>query len=94
MNPLARSIEELLPIRVSNSVWCFILLRTALVMSSVCAAFLLPVFGKVLKFDLMPNTSSFSYILYLLDSKRYQNIIRKSYASGQKDCLLFKFQII
>ncbi|XP_024016975.1 amino acid transporter AVT1A isoform X1 [Morus notabilis] len=48
MNPLARSIEELLPIRVSNSPWCFILLRTALVASSVCAAFLLPFFGLVM----------------------------------------------
>lgn len=48
MNPLARSIEELLPVRVSNNVWCFILLRTTLVISSVCAAFLLPVFGLVM----------------------------------------------
>ncbi|XP_031276996.1 amino acid transporter AVT1A-like [Pistacia vera] len=48
MNPLARSIEELLPDTVSNSYWCFILLRTALVISSVCAAFLLPFFGLVM----------------------------------------------
>ncbi|XP_059428312.1 amino acid transporter AVT1A isoform X1 [Corylus avellana] len=48
MNPLARSIEELLPVRVSTSVWCFVLLRTTLVISSVCAAFLLPVFGLVM----------------------------------------------
>ncbi|XP_057947830.1 amino acid transporter AVT1A isoform X2 [Malania oleifera] len=48
MNPLARSIEELLPIGISNSVWCFILLRTALVFSSVCVAFLLPFFGLVM----------------------------------------------
>ncbi|KAL6337035.1 hypothetical protein AAG906_036349 [Vitis piasezkii] len=34
--------KELLPVRISNSFWCFILLRTALVISSVCVAFLLP----------------------------------------------------
>lgn len=45
MNPLARSIEELLPVGVAGSIWCFILLRTALVASSVCVAFLLPFFG-------------------------------------------------
>ncbi|XP_058195385.1 amino acid transporter AVT1A-like isoform X2 [Rhododendron vialii] len=48
MNPLARSIEELLPIRVSSSFWCFILLRTALVVSSVGVAFIIPFFGLVM----------------------------------------------
>ena len=48
MNPLARGIEELLPVRLSNSFWCFILLRTALVVSSVCVAFILPFFGLVM----------------------------------------------
>lgn len=48
MNPLARSIEELLPVRVSNSVWCFVLLRIALIISTVCVAFLLPFFGLVM----------------------------------------------
>ncbi|WCJ33378.1 Transmembrane amino acid transporter family protein [Euphorbia peplus] len=48
MNPLARSIEELLPVGVSNSVWCFILLRTGLVFSSVCVAFVVPFFGLVM----------------------------------------------
>ncbi|XP_058207088.1 amino acid transporter AVT1A-like isoform X2 [Rhododendron vialii] len=48
MNPLARSIEELLPIRVSTSFWCFILLRTALVVSSVAVAFVIPFFGLVM----------------------------------------------
>uniref|UniRef100_A0A5B7BMK5 Putative vacuolar amino acid transporter 1 isoform X1 n=1 Tax=Davidia involucrata TaxID=16924 RepID=A0A5B7BMK5_DAVIN len=48
MNPLARSIEELLPVGVSDSLWCFILLRAALVISSVCVAFLLPFFGLVM----------------------------------------------
>lgn len=46
MNPLARSIEELLPTRISDSYWCFILLRTTLVASSVFVAFLLPFFGN------------------------------------------------
>ncbi|CAJ2646673.1 unnamed protein product [Trifolium pratense] len=48
MNPLARSLEELLPNRVSSTYWCFILLRTALVASTVCAAFLIPFFGLVM----------------------------------------------
>lgn len=48
MNPLARSIEELLPVGVSNSVWCFVLLRIALIISTVCVAFLLPFFGLVM----------------------------------------------
>ncbi|XP_062007553.1 amino acid transporter AVT1A [Rosa rugosa] len=48
MNPLARSIEELLPVGLSNSFWCFILLRTALVISTVGAAFVIPFFGLVM----------------------------------------------
>ncbi|KAH0887236.1 hypothetical protein HID58_063332 [Brassica napus] len=48
MNPLARSIEELLPERISENIWCFLLLRTALVASSVCSAFLIPFFGLVM----------------------------------------------
>lgn len=46
MNPLARSIEELLPAGLSNTFWCFILLRTALVFSSLFIAFVIPFFGK------------------------------------------------
>ncbi|OVA01202.1 Amino acid transporter [Macleaya cordata] len=42
------SLEELLPVGVSNSFWCFILLRTGLVASTVCVAFLLPFFGLVM----------------------------------------------
>ncbi|KAK4481758.1 hypothetical protein RD792_012669 [Penstemon davidsonii] len=42
------SIEELLPIGLSNSNWCFLLLRTALVISSLCVAFILPFFGTVM----------------------------------------------
>ncbi|KAJ8760177.1 hypothetical protein K2173_011033 [Erythroxylum novogranatense] len=48
VNPLARGIEELLPVGVSNSYWCFILLRTLIVMSTVCAAFLLPFFSLLM----------------------------------------------
>ncbi|XP_050226918.1 amino acid transporter AVT1A-like [Mercurialis annua] len=48
MNPLARSIEELLPVGISSSLWCFILLRTSLVFSTVIVAFLLPFFGLVM----------------------------------------------
>ncbi|XP_020218089.1 amino acid transporter AVT1A [Cajanus cajan] len=48
MNPLARSLEELLPERISSTYQCFILLRTALVVSTVCAAFLIPFFGFVM----------------------------------------------
>ncbi|XP_028761508.1 amino acid transporter AVT1A-like [Neltuma alba] len=48
MNPLARSVEELLPTEVSNSKWCFVILRTSLVISTVCVAFLIPFFGLVM----------------------------------------------
>lgn len=48
MNPLARSIEELLPRRISSSFLCFILLRTILVVSTVFVAFILPFFGLVM----------------------------------------------
>ncbi|KAL8225382.1 hypothetical protein R6Q57_017939 [Mikania cordata] len=48
MNPLASAIEELLPTKVANSYWCFIILRAALVASSVCIAFALPFFGLVM----------------------------------------------
>ncbi|XP_058723997.1 amino acid transporter AVT1A-like [Vicia villosa] len=48
MNPLARCLEELLPERISSTYWCFILLRTVLVASTVCAAFLIPFFGLVM----------------------------------------------
>jgi len=46
MNPLARSVDELLPINISRTYWCFITLRTVLVISTVCAAFVIPFFGK------------------------------------------------
>lgn len=48
MNPLARSLEELLPAGISDNFLCYILLRTTLVISSVCVAFLLPYFGLVM----------------------------------------------
>ncbi|KAK6944452.1 Amino acid transporter, transmembrane domain [Dillenia turbinata] len=48
MNPLARGLEEVLPTGVADSRWCFFLLRAALVISTVCVAFLLPFFGLVM----------------------------------------------
>ncbi|CAH9068867.1 unnamed protein product [Cuscuta epithymum] len=48
MNPLARALEELLPQRISRSFLCFIMLRTLLLISTVCVAFLLPFFGLVM----------------------------------------------
>ncbi|KAK4272452.1 hypothetical protein QN277_021010 [Acacia crassicarpa] len=48
MNPLARSLDELLPTEVSNSNWCFFILRTLLVISTVSVAFLMPFFGLVM----------------------------------------------
>ncbi|XP_075473755.1 amino acid transporter AVT1A [Primulina tabacum] len=48
MNPLARSLEELLPASLSNSYLCFVLLRTALVISSLIVAFLIPFFGTMM----------------------------------------------
>ncbi|WVZ13248.1 hypothetical protein V8G54_017778 [Vigna mungo] len=45
---LARSLEELLPDRYSSSNRCFVLIRVALVVSTVCAAFLIPFFGYVM----------------------------------------------
>ncbi|KAF3442141.1 hypothetical protein FNV43_RR16057 [Rhamnella rubrinervis] len=41
-------LQELLPSGIASSYWCFILLRTALVASSVCVAFILPFFGLVM----------------------------------------------
>lgn len=63
MNPLARSIEELLPLRVADSMWCFILLRTTLVVSSVCVAFLIPFFGTYIRLSL----STEKYLLTILE---------------------------
>ncbi|XP_065009323.1 amino acid transporter AVT1A-like isoform X1 [Musa acuminata AAA Group] len=48
LNPLARSLEELLPPRTADTIWCSILLRTTLVVSTVCIAFILPFFGLVM----------------------------------------------
>lgn len=49
LNPLARSLEELVPGRVSVQIWPSVLIRTALVASTVCIAFVLPFFGIFLK---------------------------------------------
>ena len=46
LNPLARSFEELRPEGFMNETSCSIIVRTALVASTVCIAFLLPFFGK------------------------------------------------
>lgn len=48
MKPLASAIEELLPVSVSRSIWSYILLRTSLVISTVCVAILIPFFGAVM----------------------------------------------
>ncbi|KAL6633402.1 hypothetical protein ACP70R_026073 [Stipagrostis hirtigluma subsp. patula] len=48
LNPLARSIEELRPEGLLNDRVFSITLRTALVASTVCIAFLLPFFGLVM----------------------------------------------
>lgn len=48
LNPLARGIEEVLPPHIVNNSWCFMLLRMALVASTVCVAFLVPFFGLVM----------------------------------------------
>ncbi|KAK8715488.1 hypothetical protein V6N13_042822 [Hibiscus sabdariffa] len=45
--PLARSIEELLPDRIVDSLWCFVLLRAALVFSTVIVAFVMPFFASI-----------------------------------------------
>ncbi|KAB2037568.1 hypothetical protein ES319_D03G084500v1 [Gossypium barbadense] len=46
--PLARSIEELLPDHVVDSLWCFFLLRALLVFSTVGVAFVMPFFGLLM----------------------------------------------
>ncbi|KAH9621057.1 hypothetical protein KSS87_011838 [Heliosperma pusillum] len=48
LNPLARGIEEALPPHIANSSWCFYLLRTSLVISSLGVAFLVPFFGLMM----------------------------------------------
>ncbi|XP_039057133.1 amino acid transporter AVT1A-like [Hibiscus syriacus] len=46
--PLARSIEELLPDHVVDSLWCFVLLRAVLVFSTVVVAFVMPFFSLLM----------------------------------------------
>ncbi|KAL6911996.1 hypothetical protein ACP4OV_000801 [Aristida adscensionis] len=48
LNPIARSLEELRPEGFLNETTCAIVLRTALVASTVCIAFLMPFFGLVM----------------------------------------------
>lgn len=51
LNPLARSLEELRPEGFLNETICSIILRTALVASTVCIAFLMPFFGTYTQFS-------------------------------------------
>lgn len=46
MNPLARGIEELLPARLSNNDWCFVIVRITMTLSTLAVALLLPFFGR------------------------------------------------
>ncbi|KAJ1281387.1 hypothetical protein BS78_04G302100 [Paspalum vaginatum] len=48
LNPIARSLEELRPEGFMNETLCAVILRTTLVASTVCIAFLLPFFGLVM----------------------------------------------
>ncbi|KNA11890.1 hypothetical protein SOVF_130730, partial [Spinacia oleracea] len=48
LNPLARGIEELLPAQIARSNWCFFVLRTSLVISTLCVAFTVPFFGLLM----------------------------------------------
>ncbi|KAF3778146.1 Vacuolar amino acid transporter 1 [Nymphaea thermarum] len=48
LNPLARSLEELLPVGTRNEFLFSMLIRAGLVVSTVCVAFLLPFFGLVM----------------------------------------------
>ncbi|XP_021744595.1 amino acid transporter AVT1A-like [Chenopodium quinoa] len=48
LNPLARGIEELLPAHIANSNWCFFVLRTSLVVSTLAVAFSVPFFGLLM----------------------------------------------
>ncbi|XP_042452269.1 amino acid transporter AVT1A-like isoform X2 [Zingiber officinale] len=48
LNPIARCLEELLPQETADKLWCSMMLRTTLVISTVCVAFLLPFFGLVM----------------------------------------------
>eukprot|EP00252_Welwitschia_mirabilis_P023845 TRINITY_DN6857_c0_g1_i1.p1 TRINITY_DN6857_c0_g1~~TRINITY_DN6857_c0_g1_i1.p1 ORF type:complete len:313 (-),score=26.72 TRINITY_DN6857_c0_g1_i1:477-1415(-) len=49
LNPVARCLEELLPLQTASSeLLTSLLIRTGLVISTVCAAFVLPFFGLVM----------------------------------------------
>ncbi|KAI3677935.1 hypothetical protein L6452_37209 [Arctium lappa] len=45
---ISPAIEELLPVSFLRSTWSYVLLRTALVFSTVCVAILIPFFGAVM----------------------------------------------
>ncbi|EPS59523.1 hypothetical protein M569_15281, partial [Genlisea aurea] len=48
MNPVARSLDELLPHHVSNAYWCFAVVRISLVVVCLLVALLIPFFGTVM----------------------------------------------
>lgn len=62
LNPLARGIEELLPAQIARSNWCFFVLRTSLVISTLCVAFTVPFFGMYI-FWYLKSRSRWSLIL-------------------------------
>ncbi|RDX69759.1 Amino acid transporter AVT1A, partial [Mucuna pruriens] len=76
MNPLARSLDELLPERISTTYWCFILIRTALVASTVCVAFVVPFFGLVMA--LIGSFLSILVVRNAVDSSPYYLIVCQS----------------
>jgi hypothetical protein len=65
LNPIARGLEELRPEGFMNETSCAIILRTALVASTVCIAFVLPFFGKHAAVFQIVNTS-LSLLLFIL----------------------------
>ncbi|WOL19705.1 vacuolar amino acid transporter 1 isoform X2 [Canna indica] len=48
LNPVVRGLEELLPQRYGDKIWCSIILRTLVVISTVGVAFVLPFFGLMM----------------------------------------------
>lgn len=71
LNPLARSLEELRPEGFMNETSCAIILRTALLASTVCIAFLLPFFGKHAPFLLFSETWQ-ELCLSVKEAKRFK----------------------
>ena len=93
LNPLARGIEEVLPPRIANSIWCFMFLRTALVISTLGVAFLVPFFGvySVLKRDY--NTSINCDFIQKLAPFGFGQVISK-YIISSIHCSIFWLQVL